>query len=270
MLTLQQALTAASLSFARTFRLLPAVRAVSALHRAELLTLLPIVLLYQANVVFALAGLSALSVPVYNVVKRTTPVLVLAYHAAHGRAPSRTTSATVLVTVGGCVVAGYGDLDWNLAGYANALTSCALQAAYLLLVERTGATGRFSSTELLYFNAVLSLPPLALLAATSGQAHQAAPALGAMLRGTDPWGLAVLALCLPLGMLLNFALFLCTTTNSALTTTIVGVLKGVASTTLGFVLLGGAHLTGAGVAGVVLNTAGGVAYTAVKYRERHG
>ena len=91
-----------------------------------------------------------------------------------------------------------------------------------------------------------------------------------MLRGADPWGLAVLALCLPLGMLLNFALFLCTTTNSALTTTIVGVLKGVASTTLGFVLLGGAHLTGAGVAGVVLNTAGGVAYTAVKYRERHG
>ena len=70
MLTLQQALTAASLSFARTFALLPAVRAVSALHRAELLTLLPIVLLYQANVVFALAGLSALSVPVYNVVKR--------------------------------------------------------------------------------------------------------------------------------------------------------------------------------------------------------
>ena len=40
------------------------------------------------------------------------------------------------------------------------------------------------------------------------------------------------------GMLLNYALFLCTLTNSALTTTVVGVLKGVASTLLGFFLLG--------------------------------
>lgn len=39
--------------------------------------------------------------------------------------------------------------------------------------------------------------------------------------------------CSLMGCLLNYALFLCTTTNSALTTTIVGVLKGVAATALG-------------------------------------
>ncbi len=35
----------------------------------------------------------------------------------------------------GCIVAGYGDLSFNLLGYIFALCSCLAQSAYLLLVE---------------------------------------------------------------------------------------------------------------------------------------
>ncbi|KAE8654531.1 putative xyloglucan glycosyltransferase 5 [Hibiscus syriacus] len=56
--------------------------------------------------------------------------------------------------------------------------------------------------------------------------------------------------------------------NSALTTTIVGVLKGVGSTTLGFVLLGGVQVHGLNVTGLVINTAGGVWYSYAKYQQR--
>lgn len=42
--------------------------------------------------------------------------------------------------------------------------------------------------------------------------------------------LAILILSLVMGIVLNFTMFLCTIVNSALTTTIVGVLKGVGST----------------------------------------
>jgi solute carrier family 35 protein len=62
-------------------------------------------------------------------------------------------------------------------------------------------------------------------------------------------------------------MFLCTTTNSALTTTIVGQLKNVFTIIFGFFLLGGAELHFLNALGLVLNSIGGVGYSAVKYQE---
>lgn len=45
------------------------------------------------------------------------------------------------------------------------------------------------------------------------------------------WG--IVGSCCLMGCLLNYALFLSTNVNTALTTTIVGVLKGIVSTALG-------------------------------------
>jgi len=42
--------------------------------------------------------------------------------------------------------------------------------------------------------------------------------------------MVILILSLVMGIVLNFIMFLCTIVNSALTTTVVGVLKGVSST----------------------------------------
>jgi solute carrier family 35 protein len=84
----------------------------------------------------------------------------------------------------------------------------------------------------------------------------------------DAGFLALFITALLAGMLLNYALFLCTLTNSALTTTVVGVLKGVASTLLGFFLLGGVKLSALHVAGITINTSGGVAYTCVTFQEK--
>lgn len=67
-------------------------------------------------------------------------------------------TASVVLIVGGCLVAGATDLAFDATAYAYALTSCALQTVYLLLVEKTGAEKDTTTTELLYYNAVLSLP----------------------------------------------------------------------------------------------------------------
>ena len=50
--------------------------------------------------------------------------------------------------------------------YVCALTSCMLQASYLLLVEKSGAEKGIGSTELLYYNALLSLPFILVVGAS--------------------------------------------------------------------------------------------------------
>ncbi len=111
--------------------------------------------------------------------------------------------------------------------YFFALTSVGLQAAYLLLVERSGAERGVGTTELLLYNALLSLPFLLLVILVTGEAGQLAEAVAAgaaALRSTSAL-ILLLATCSLMGLLLNYSMFLCTILNSALTTTVVGVLK---------------------------------------------
>lgn len=121
---------------------------------------------------------------------------------------------------------------------------------------------------MLFYNAILSLPFLMLAAVLSGEysiffrLYTSAAAASASFP-------VLLATCAILGTLLNLSLFLCTINNSALTTTIVGVLKGVLTTALGFFFLGGVQFNLLNVVGILLNTVGGVCYTFIKYREKN-
>jgi solute carrier family 35 protein len=51
------------------------------------------------------------------------------------RMPSISITLAVVLVVTGGVVAGIGDMSFNVMGYTFALLSCTTQAAYLLLVE---------------------------------------------------------------------------------------------------------------------------------------
>ena len=81
------------------------------------------------------------------------------------------------------------------------------------------------------------------------------------------WFPFVVLSCSVVGCLLNYSLFLCTMHNSALTTTIVGVMKGVVAVLLGF-FIDTVAIHPLNVCGVCLNTAGGVWYSVAKYREK--
>lgn len=76
-----------------------------------------------------------------------------------------------------------------------------------------------------------------------------------------------------LGSILNYSIFLCTTTNSALTTTIVGQLKMAISTLLGMFAFGDVRfdvplMVAINVVGLCMNTAGGFWYAYLRYQEK--
>ncbi|KAK9207747.1 hypothetical protein WN944_000093 [Citrus x changshan-huyou] len=209
--------------------------------------LLPVSLFYNANVAFALASLKGVNIPMYIAIKRLTPlaVLVAGFFSGKGK-PTTQVTVSVLLTATGCVIAALGDFSFDLFGYSMALTSVFFQTMYLVLVEKSGAEDGLSSVEIMFYNSFLSLPFLS----------------------NSFSFLVILILSLVMGIILNFTMFLCTLVNSALTTTIVGVLKGVGSTTLGFVVLGGVQVHALNVTGLLINTAGGVWYSYAKYQQK--
>jgi len=229
-----------------------------------------VTILYTANTVFSLISLKTLNIPMYNVLKRLTPMMILVLKAFwKGKWPPSSITASVVVLVSGCVIAGAGDLGFDLYGYMMALLSCAMQAVYFLIVETQGEDCKVGSSEMLYYNSVCSLPMLLGIVLVSGEAS-AFPV--AYLEGIEKVGTVTLCttvLCCALaGMLLNYSQFLCTTTNSALTTTIVGVGKGIVSVLLGFFLLGGVVFNWLNVSGITLNTVGMLWYTYIKWNAR--
>lgn len=75
---------------------------VQPLHIKAAKALLPVVFFYNTNVGFALAAVRALSIPVYHVLKRLTPVMVLVGKSFMGGAiPSKQITLSVLTVVSG-------------------------------------------------------------------------------------------------------------------------------------------------------------------------
>eukprot|EP00906_Rhabdomonas_costata_P024267 RCo034909 len=221
-------------------------------------------LCYLLNVGCALAALARTSVPVYNMLKRLAPFpTMLVDFAMRGEKFPVSVQLSVLTMVCGAVIGGNGDLDFNRSGYVLALMSCCLQALYLVLTSRVHDVG-LSSHAIMYYNSLFSLPVLTLLVLCFE-----VPMLRAYSYYEDPVFLVCLAACLTMGSLLNFSLLHCTTSNSALTTVVVGQVKALVTTILGFFLFGKVNINATGLLGIALNTAGGVAYAIAKHRHRH-
>ena len=266
MLLLQMLAAALGVTAMRAYGLVGDLAPLS-LMRARSLT--PVALLYCTNTALALASLDGLSVPVYTMLKRLTPAFVLLASAFSGRPPPPTVVMSTLLTVAGCVVAGIGDLAFDARAYALAVASCITQTAYLLTVER--AKQGLSSHELLLYNSLLSVPFLLLMCILDGELASAPTSLARLARTGGLPGLVTLAGAVFQGVLLNFSNFLCTRVNSALTTTIVGILKGVMTTALGFLFLGGVRdATWLLLAGLALNTLGGSWYGWLEFAAKKG
>ncbi|XP_073042699.1 UDP-galactose/UDP-glucose transporter 7 isoform X2 [Primulina eburnea] len=229
--------------------------------------LVPVSLFYNANVAFALASLKGVNIPMYIAIKRLTPlaVLVAGFFTGKGN-PTTQVTLSVLLTAVGVLIAALGDFSFDIFGYSMAFISVFFQTMYLVLVEKSGAEDGLSSVEIMFYNSILSLPFLLFLIITTGEFPNSMSILFA--KSTSLSFFVILLLSLVMSIVLNYTMFLCTIVNSALTTTIVGVLKGVGSTTLGFVLLGGVQVHALNVTGLVINTAGGVWYSCAKYQQK--
>ena len=238
---------------------------------AQAKRLAPVAVLYNANVAFALMSLGRVSVPTYNTLKRLTPAVVLVANRTlrlnTGPAPSRAKQASVAVIVLGCLVAGAGDLEFDLGGYLAGCVSCLLQASYLIAVGITGAERGVGSAELITYNALLpprSSPSSPSPRANSATALDASPSSRAKetrirndvcrraLRGRAPQLRAVPVHHDQLSAHHHGR----------------GSVEGRGEHGVGIFLLGGVRPSATHAAGIALNTAGGVWYSWASHQEK--
>lgn len=217
---------------------------------------------YAANSVLSLSALSGMNIPMYGLIKRCAPVAILLLGIVILRKPppSAWTSISVAMITLGCFVAGYGDLTFELRAYAFGLSSVVSQSIYLLLVQRFSE--KISAIETLHLNSYNTLPMLLICSVLLGEFRSAVKDFAVFDVGFVLTFMSVIVF----GCLLNYLLFLCTTYNSALTTSVAGTLKSIFQTIIGMFTFGGISLNVFTLSGIILNLSGGVLYTFVKFK----
>eukprot|EP01116_Phalansterium_solitarium_P003744 TRINITY_DN14563_c0_g1_i1.p1 TRINITY_DN14563_c0_g1~~TRINITY_DN14563_c0_g1_i1.p1 ORF type:complete len:341 (-),score=99.19 TRINITY_DN14563_c0_g1_i1:279-1301(-) len=226
--------------------------------------LFPLAFLYSLNVSVALSALSALNVPMYSLLKRMIIVVVLAFEKAFlNKSSSSRVKLSAAVIVTGILIAGYGDLAFDPAGYFWAAASCFVQASYLIYVAKKGIEG-VDSHGMLFYNSLLSLPLVFPAVWLSGEwaAIQTYPHL------SNPYFQASFVMNLLLGSSLNYAIFLCTSYTSPLTSVIAGQIKNTFTIVIGLFTFGGVELNALSATGLVVNSCGSFWYSWIKYEEK--
>ena len=131
------------------------------------------------------------------------------------------------------------------------------------MIQRTADKKGFSAMETLHINSINALPLLCFCSAWSGELSRAATQFGSK----DFKFMIIFVIVISSGCVLNFFLFLCTTLNSALTTSVVGTVKSVVQTFVGTLFFGGFSVNMFTITGVAVNFAGTFLYTCAKYKE---
>lgn len=188
-------------------------------------------LCFAAHTILALSALSELSIPIYNVLRRMLPLASLMMAIFILKKPqSRRISCAIGSIVIGTFLAGAGDLSFHLYGYLDALASVFAQSIYLTYVQKTGVEKHVSALSVLHLNSINCILPLLVYTIWNKNLIKAIHYDGLMATSF----IITFLLNVSIGCILNYSLFLCTTMNSALTTSVVGVAKGVITTIIGF------------------------------------
>ncbi|XP_033748670.1 UDP-galactose/UDP-glucose transporter 7-like isoform X2 [Pecten maximus] len=221
-------------------------------------------LFYGVNSILGLNALGHMNVAMYGVLKRCVPLatMFLSVLILKKGYPSRVTITSVLLITGGCVIASYGDLKFNLYAYTCGALSNLTHSLYLLLVQKVTEKD-LTTVETLQLNSFNTLPFLTAYSVFSGEINE-------VMQYKQAKNVAFIVLffaTISIGCMLNYSLFLCTSLTSALTTSVVGGVKALMQTVFGMFTFGGISHNLATYLGITVNMSGSIMYLYGKYKE---
>ncbi|XP_078146177.1 solute carrier family 35 member D3 isoform X2 [Centroberyx gerrardi] len=210
-------------------------------------------------------SLRGLSLPMYVVFKRCLPLFTLSIGVCVLRngVPSAGVITAVIITTGGAALAGAGDLTGDPFGYVTGVLAVIIHASYLVLIQKTSLDSGHGPLTAQYAIAIMASPVLLVCAMISMDAINMWSYEG----WHNPNITGIFVVCIAIGCAMNFTTLHCTYINSAVTTSFVGVVKSIATITVGMLAFNDVEPTRLFIGGVVVNTVGSITYCVVKYFE---
>ncbi|XP_069371179.1 solute carrier family 35 member D3 [Paralichthys olivaceus] len=210
-------------------------------------------------------SLRGLSLPMYVVFKRCLPLFTLSIGVCvlKNGVPSFGVVTAVIITTGGAALAGAGDLTGDPFGYITGVLAVIIHASYLVLIQKTSLDSEYGPLTAQYAIAIMATPVLLVCSFISMDVISMWSYEG----WKDPHITTIFIFCVFIGCAMNFTTLHCTYINSAVTTSFVGVVKSIATITVGMLAFSDVAPTRLFIGGVVVNTVGSITYCVVKYFE---
>ncbi|KAH3732110.1 UDP-galactose/UDP-glucose transporter 7 [Pelomyxa schiedti] len=233
------------------------------LSRAKLMA--PFAVFFCGMVLSGLSALKFVNIPAYTTLKRMTTLFVIAgeFLVMRKAVPTNEVISVVLMALGALIV-GFGDWIFNAWGYFLTLLSCAMTAGYLLRIGAVKEKVKVSEFEVMLYNNLLSLPlVIVLVILLDSDGVLRFPYLFNFGFLVFFFGSAIQA------FFLNYFMFLCSSINSPLTTSVTGQIKAVLGSFLGLIILQqDVTVTALLMMGLFISSAGSVYYGYVKYQQQ--
>uniref|UniRef100_A0A8C4RMU5 Solute carrier family 35 member D3 n=1 Tax=Erpetoichthys calabaricus TaxID=27687 RepID=A0A8C4RMU5_ERPCA len=198
-------------------------------------------------------SLRGLSLPMYVIFKRCLPLATLIIGVCFA----------VLITTVGAALAGAGDLTGDPVGYVTGILAVIIHATYLVIIQKASTDNDYGPLTAQYAIAFTASPFLIICSFASMDSIN----VWSYPQWSSPFVSCTFIACILFGCAMNFTTLHCTYINSAVTTSFVGVVKSIATITVGMLAFNDVKPTALFIAGVVVNTVGSIIYCIVKYFE---
>lgn len=261
--------TLALLQFASTTTALKVASSLGYLHLLPISvkgikSILPLSTCYLLNILTGLSATQNLSLPMMVLLRRASILMTMLLEKwMLNSQPSKTVQLSVGLMLGGALVAALGDLSFNLTGYIVIFFNDLFTALNGVILKKTSEEYKKSKMTVLYLNSLLStLGVSAIILLVPGEVDR--------VRNFDLWSsssfVTYLVFASLMGSVLNLAIFLCTSTNSALTTTVVGCLKNVLTSYMGMFVGGDYIFSWLNFLGINISIAGSLIYARATFK----
>lgn len=214
-------------------------------------------------VVSGLAALAKTNVPLFSALRRlSTLVVIIGEYYLLGKVTPGDESQSVVIMVLGAMIAGMGDITFDFIGSLYILFNCIVTAGYLIYIaKKTKETG-LNTFGLMFYCNILSIPgTIVLTYVTEWQGISA-------YEGYSNLGFQFCFFMSSIqAFLLNYFIFLCSTVNSPLTTSITGQIKSILQTIIGLFMFGDVFITPLLVFGLSVSTIASFWYSHIKYQQ---
>ena len=227
-------------------------------------SILPLSACYLLNILTGLSATQNLSLPMMVLLRRASILMTMLLEKwMLNSNPSKTVQLSVGLMLAGAMVAALGDLSFNMIGYIVIFFNDLFTALNGVIMKRTAEEYRKSKMTVLFLNSFLSAVGVSIIIfLVPGEVEK----IVNFDLYSNPSFMVYLIFASLMGSVLNLAIFLCTSTNSALTTTVVGCLKNVLTSYLGMFIGGDYIFSWLNFLGINLSIAGSLIYARATFK----